>query len=284
MLKIERKIIEIVEKHILVISLLVGCLFALYLRKIAVWWVYPNIGSAFDMHVHHVESSFYYILVSLVQYIPILPVHGIKWLAAFSDFVLAFLCVWVVNDNVKKWETKEYIFLIACLFSPVLFIRGIVWGSLDSLAMVLLVASYKAHNSKKMMLSVLMATLAIGVYPCLCIVVTAYLFWEKDKYALWYGGIVLGGSILLLGFCSLCLGESFVQGMETIYNWSTYDSLTGAEMTEIGVWFKQIIICYGAPFSIISVILAMKKRISYSWAILLHAVVTAMYGSVLFVV
>lgn len=65
MLKIERKLIEFVEKHLSLLCALFSILLALYLRKLAVWWNYGAVSSYFDMHEHDTHTVTYYLVVRL---------------------------------------------------------------------------------------------------------------------------------------------------------------------------------------------------------------------------
>ena len=90
---IERKILTFVEKHLLLIGALFSSALALYLRKIAVWWYYGAASFYFDMHPNHIQTTFYDLVVRLLQYLPALPLHSVKWLAGLSDFGVAGLLV-----------------------------------------------------------------------------------------------------------------------------------------------------------------------------------------------
>ena len=114
---IERKILTFVEKHLLLIGALFSSALALYLRKIAVWWYYGAASFYFDMHPNHIQTTFYDLVVRLLQYLPALPLHSVKWLAGLSDFGVAGLLVLALGKEASG--LKRLAFYLACLYSPI---------------------------------------------------------------------------------------------------------------------------------------------------------------------
>ena len=283
MLKIEAKVKSWAEEHILILSLIFVSVLALYLRKIAVWWSYPNVGLAFDAHTHHVESSLYYVLVSWAQYIPLLPLHTIKWFTVLADFIIAMQCAVISAGGIsRKWNIKEVIIYTTMLFSPVLFMRGITWGSIDSVAVMCILFAYLLMGYKKEKCALIMVVLATGFYPGIVLLVVLYLFVTKHKKAFVYSLTVLLGMTVLLGVCGVYLGKSFFYGVATAYNWSTYHFLTGEELKNIQEWLQHMLVYLGLPVSVFAIMMAIKHKISYTCVIAIQVIVSCIYGSVLF--
>ena len=112
MLKIEKKLILWVEKHMLWLLVLLAAVMGLYLRKIAVWWGAPDINSYFDSHAGNIQSAFYYLLVQLSQYLPLLPLHSVKWLAGMADYIVAALCFVAVGGRGEGLRAKGAFYLV----------------------------------------------------------------------------------------------------------------------------------------------------------------------------
>ena len=282
MLKMEKKIFDWIDRYRLVLSLLLTAALTLYLRKIGVWWSYSAVSAAFDLHVNYTESSLYYLLVRVVQYIPILPFHSIKWLAGLCDYILGFLCVYSMEPSVKKWREREIITFIVLIFSPVLYIRGIIWGQIDSVAMVFLVLAYLLWGKDRTIPALVSATVACALYPCLLPVVVLYFFFADKEKALFYTVWILTDTAVLLGLSSLLLGNGFLEGVETMLRWGTYDVLEGSLFTFGADWMRQLFVLYGLPVSVLTVLGALRGKLSCKWAVLMQILVTIVYGSTIF--
>ena len=282
MLKMEKKIFELVDKYRLALSLLLVLALTLYLRKIGVWWNYSRVATAFDMHQNYIESSLYHLLVKLVQYIPILPLHSIKWLAGLCDYILVFLCVYSVEASVKKWREREIITYIVLIFSPVLYIRGIIWGQIDSVAMVFLVLAYLLWEKKRILPALVSATLACALYPCLLPIVVIYFFYVDKEKSFFFVMWILVGTSVLLGLCSMALGNGFLEGVETMLRWGTYNMLYGTLFSFGTDWLLQLLVLYGLPVSTLMILGTLQGKVSYKWTVLLHVLATIWYGSIIF--
>lgn len=289
MLKIERRLIEFVEKHMCLLGALILSLLALYLRRIAVWWNYESIGAYFDMHKNYTQTSVYFALVRLVQYFPVLPVHSIKWLAGLADFGVAGLTVYMLGHETD--DRKRLIFYTAILFSPVLFLRGIIWAQLDSVAILLLLTGYVIYDSKLslnkkigMCLACIPVILAVSLCPYLFPIVVLYL-WKKEKghQEFWTSVLLLlSGSVVLQLLCTLLTGLPWLDGIFSGIRFLTYHPESGALYVDAGEWLLQLIYLYSAVAAVFTALAAGKHRISYGWTILIQTVAALLYGAKLF--
>ncbi len=282
MLKIEKKIFDWIDKNRLILSFLLITVLTLYLRKIGVWWNYSDVATAFDMHPNYIESSLYHLIVRLAQCIPILPLHSIKWLAGLCDYVLVFLCVYSVEASVKKWQEREIITYIILILSPVLYIRGIIWGQIDSVAMVFLILAYLLWEKKRILPAFVSATVACALYPCLLLIVVIYFCYVDKDRCFYYTVWILTDTAVLLGLCSLVMGNGFLEGVETMFRWGTYNMLYGTLFTFGTDWLRQLMVLYGLPASVLMILGTLRGKVSYKWTVLVHVLVTIWYGSIIF--
>lgn len=282
MLKIEKKIFDWVDKNKLVLSVLAVTVLTLYLRKIGVWWNYSYVAASFDMHQNYTESSLYYVMVRLVQELPLLPLHSIKWLAGLCDYVLVYLCIRCFGERLTRWKEKEVIWYIILIFSPVLYIRGIIWGQIDSVAMVFLVLALLLWEKKRVVPAIISAIIACGLYPCLLPIAIVYLYYVEKEISLSYLLWLIVGTVVLLGGASLILGGSFPGGVETLLRWCTYNVLDGSLFVSGADWLMQLVILYGLPVTTILLLGTLRGKISYKWTVLAHVIVTVLYGSRIF--
>lgn len=289
----ERLLLNLLEKHMLFFALLMVSLLALYLRKVAVWWNHENILAHFDHHANHTESSFYYLLLKTAEYLPILPLHSIKWLGGLSDFALAFVCAKIAGG---KSSLKQSILYMICLFSPVVFLRGIVWAQPDSTALFLLLTAYflyekygQRRNRGLSCLCVLLAGTGIAITPCLLVVLLIYLAGHTRKQAAPLTAAVIAAAILLQTVSALLLKQHWTEGFVSALRFGTYHPLTGALFESPGEWLIQMLILFGLPVSVISLLYAARNAKTGSartfglfTALGTQFLVTLLYSSCLF--
>ena len=287
MLKIERKLIEFIERHILVFQLILVSILALYIRRIPIWWNTDDIAAYFDLHENCTQSCLYYLLVRAVQYLPMLPVHSIKWISVIGDFGTAILCLLLVREKDKKNRLLQVFCYTLCLFSPVLFLRGSAWAQIDSLAVMLFLFAWLLWERKKKIAAGIFALLSCLLYPCMIVFVCWYLWSEKDEEKEGTRWITIWGFLIVwLIFCGLTalpLGKSFVQGMENSFAWLTYDPVTGQEFATGLDWILQMLITLGLPGSVIGgLALVRRGKVSIFAVTMLHLLITILYGSRMF--
>ena len=282
MLSIEKKLIEWVEKNRYILATILVTVFALYLRKIGIWWNEPNVTASFDMHEGYTQSSLYYVLIRLVQYLPLLPLHSVKWMAGLCDFVVAILCAYLCGGKNGLKEGKSAIIYIVLLFSPVCFIRGVIWGQIDSVAMVLLLAALVAWEKRKLAISVLFAIVACSLYPGLFLAVVWFLQSRKvEKRELFIVGIG-GVGLILLGVCSVILGNGFADGVLSFVRWTTYHPVSAVVYDNAVEWMQQMISYMGYSVCILTAVAALRKKLKIQWTVVCHLLVTIVYGSQIF--
>lgn len=288
MLKIERKLLELAEKYMILLSALFLSFLALYLRKIGVWWNYENIAAYFDLHEYHTHTSAYYLLVRLVQYLPLLPVHSIKWLAGISDFGVAGLVVYLLGKETDG--RKKLIFYVVCVFSPVLFLRGIIWAQLDSFAVLLLLAAYALQSGKKQKrradgcLALTSVIGAISLCPYLFLIVLFYLWKNNERQQSFWIQIVsvVAGGMLVQFISASLVGEAWTDGLYSTIRFLTYHSESGMRYEDATEWLLHMIYLYSPVAAVLTALAAARHRLSYNWTIGIQIVVTVLYGSVLF--
>lgn len=288
MLKIERRLLELAEKHMLLLSALLLSLLALYLRKTGVWWSYENIGAYFDLHENHAHTAAYYLLVRLVQYLPLLPVHSIKWLAGISDFGVAGLVVYLLGKETDG--RKKLIFYVVCVFSPVLFLRGIIWAQLDSFAVLLLLAGYALQSGRKKKgraggcLALASVIGAISLCPHLFLIVLFYLWQnnERQKNFWLQTAYVVAGGLLVQFISAFLIEEAWTDGLYSTIRFLTYHPESGMRYEDATEWILHMIYLYSPVASVLTALAAARRRLSYNWTIGIQIVAAVLYGSVLF--
>lgn len=148
MTKVEKKIIEFVEKHRTIIFLSLITLIALvarykllnyessdytiYLKK---WFAFFKQNGISGLKNYPGDyNAPYMTIMAILSYIPIKGIYLIKGVSIFFDIVLAItsalLVKELVNEN-KKW--LPYFTYIVVLFLPQVLLNGAFWGQCDSM-------------------------------------------------------------------------------------------------------------------------------------------------------
>ena len=285
MLKIEKKLLLWVEKHMFLLMALLAVAIGLFLKRMAIWWAAPNVGYYFDGHTNNIQSMFYHGLIRLVQYVPMLPLHSIKWLTVIADLAVAFLCLLAVDGHREKLKLKPTFYFAICVLSPVVFLRGVSWGQIDSIAFLFLLAAYLMWEKEKKIVAVLLAVIAGTLYPCFLPLACCWILWKckgvpgKDWV---YLGVMIVVSIVLQGVCGMALGYGFGEGVMSCVRWTTYDPYTGVAFHEPLLWVKQMVNLFGYAGVMISGIAAYRHKISYVTTLLINLAVLLVYASFMF--
>lgn len=290
MLKIERKLAEFAEKHLIFLCGFLLTVIGLYLRKAAIWWSYGNIGAYFDMHADCCQTVFYYRLVWWMQNLPALPLHSVKWLAGLADFGIAGLMVRFLGKEADS--AKRLIFYAVCVFSPILFLRGVTWGQTDSVGILLLLAGYiirekkvnRGGMSRTGLASLLLAGAGIALCPWLLWAAFLYLWkQEKEQRTFWPEFLTLTAWILVFQlFSALSLGLPWQEGLYSLFRYLTFHPESGMQYDNVAEWLQQIIIQTGAAASILALWAAGKRKCPYIAAIVIQAVSAVVCGNYLF--
>lgn len=285
MLKIEKKLLQWVEKHMFLLMALLAMAIALFLKRMAIWWGTPEVSYYFDGHKNNIQSALYLGLVRLVQYLPMIPLHSIKWLAVLADFGVAVLCLLAVGGHTERLKLKPTFYFSVCLLSPMVYLRGVSWGQIDSVAFLFLLAAYLLWERNKKIIAVLLAVIAVSLYPCLLPIACFWVLYQnkgipgKDWI---YMGIMIVASVVLQGVCSMALGNGFADGVMSCVRWTTYDPYTGIVFNQPLLWVKQMINLFGYAGVMISGIAAYRHKISYVTTLLINLAVLLVYASFMF--
>lgn len=284
MLKTEKKLLLWIEKHMFLLMALLAAVISLYLKRLAIWWGSPEINYYFDGHENNIQSTFYFLLVRTVQYLPLLPLHSLKWIAGIADYAVAALCFLAVDGHREGLKLKSTFYFVVCVLSPVVYLRGVCWGQADSLAFFFLLASGLLWNKGKKIPALLLALPGIALYPCMILPVLGYLLYRRElrwKNCVYVLGLALA-CCLLLGASGAFLGYGLKDALASGIRWASYDPYTGLAYKEPLLWIKQMINLFGYSGVMISSIAAYRHKISYVTALLINLAVLLVYGSIMF--
>lgn len=292
MLKIEKRLVEFLDKHMLLLATILVTGLAFWLRKQCIWFYGRDYAAYFDAHTGNTQSSLYYLVLHWLGYLPLPPIQSVKWMAIAADFVVAGQCVLLFSCGRKGWKciessdrTRCWILYTACLFSPVIFLRGAVWSQTDSLAMVFLLAAFWLYRNQHSCLALLAAVLGAAWSPCFIIFVIGYLYLYKKEGSrqqmellLLFCGLTGG----LLALCGVVNGVGAADGFYSALRWMSFDPVTGMCYPDATQWMLGMVISSGYGIGFICGIIAYLRRIPAAVGLLVNIVVAILYGSYIF--
>ena len=287
MLKIEKKTIDFIEKHMLLLAALLISVLALLIRRQNIWYYTTDYLSYFDMHHNNVQSVFYYFLIALTGYFAQIPLHGMKWIASIADFAVGIMCVLICkrggNEAAKPKESDKWKYLLlyaGCLFAPVVYVRGCVWAQVESLAMTfLLVAFYFAEYHRNVILEVLAAAVGVALYPFYLVPIIFYFLSTKRKEERGWLLLIILAVVLFLNVVSCYfVGVNWREGVQTLSRWMSYHPYTGEVYTTVKEWLWQMMLYGGYIIALWSGLSAIRRKIPYYIAVLTQVMVFIVYG------
>ena len=288
MTKLEQKLIAFVEKHMLLLSVVIVSVIALLIRRQAIWYYAEDYIYYFDMHPNNVQSAFYYLIVRLCGYVFYSPLHGIKWIACIADFGVAFLCVLFckrkfrspLEDSAKRKLLFVYAF---ALFAPVMYLYGAVWAKTDSLAMLFILFSAYIlwyGEGKNKWMAVVAAGIGMALYPPY-LPIAAGVFLCREQKGI-QKKVMLCVSILfavaLQAISGLILDSSLTESLTSFVRWMSYHPYTGELYGEVSDWLWHMLLQYGYGIGLLSGIGAFNRKISPMAATVVHLILTLCCG------
>ncbi len=288
MLKTERKLIDFIEKHMLIFQMFLVSALALYIRRIPIWWNTDDVAAYFDFHENCTQSGLYYLLVRAVQYLPMLPVHSIKWISVIGDFGTAVLCLLLVQGKNRDNRLLQVFCYTLCLFSPVMFLRGVAWAQIDSFAVMLFLLGWLLWEKNIRIVPGVCMLLSALLYPCMLFFVFWFLWSRREEMkesTFWIGNLgFLSVWLILCGLVFLPLEKSFSEGLKNSLAWLTYDPVTGQSFATGLDWVLEMLVTLGLPGSVIGGLefVRRQRKVSAFAVLLVHFLITVLFGSRMF--
>lgn len=281
MTKLEKKLIDWAQKHMLLLAALFLTALAFFIRRQNIWFYGTDYSYYFDMHRGNIQSMSYWLIVRLLGYVAYSPLHGVKWLAGISDIGVAFFAVVFL----RKYMEKLPLLLVyaACLFSPVIYLSGCVLARIDSLAALSLMAGACLIQQNKHYPAMVLMGIGMAIQPIFALpVVVGYVVCGREKQEshryLWIGAMVI--ALVIEVVCSIALQEKWWRGILSFFQWLMYHPYTGDAYASAGEWLWQVLLMSGYGLALGSILAAFRKKIPFVGAILLQFIICICYGVV----
>lgn len=151
MLKVEKKVIDWIDKHMLLLAGLVIIAIAVLIRRGGLW--HSSFDSANQFYTDapgYFHTPFYTALIRGLSYIPITPLRTLKIVISFFDIGTALLSALVImkrSDFCKK-NMAALVCFAMLLISPLVIANGLIWLHVDSICMFFVLCAIFAKEKK----------------------------------------------------------------------------------------------------------------------------------------
>lgn len=248
MTKIEKKLLDFLAAHRVLLGYVVVTILNLFLRKIAVWWSVEGIEYYYDGHAHMVQGQLWWSLMRFGMNFPILPVHFMKWVAAFGDFAMAAVGARALSKRLSK--ERGLVFYAVVLIMPFTLLRGIVWSMTDSLGIACFIWAHAFAEGRRWANAL---AYAAGVLFCPALILA--LSFEAAYKASKAGPVLCAAALaaVIAGILGAVNGFGFWQGVLGQVNFLTFDPLTGASFEDGTSWMLSQMWIYCLPVSVLGI-------------------------------
>lgn len=208
MISVEKRFLEWIEKHILLLAGIAATLIAIGIRYsyreiisidasecLLPWYqiIKENGGiEALSAQVGN-YNMLYQFLIALFTYLPIEPLSAYKLLSCIFDFLLAgAMGLFIYDYSEKDKALKGILVYMAVLFSPMVFLNSSYWGQCDAIYTFFCIASLMASFKEKYKMTFFLFGMAFAfklqavfLLPFFCI-----LYFMKKRFSILHFGII----------------------------------------------------------------------------------------------
>ena len=289
MLKIENKIIDLINKHIIKIALL-------FVTAAAVWSRIRGLnymGIDYHFSLYDIPGNCNsYLFRCLVEFLITRYPDGIiallKILAYLGDFGVVLLTLILLREKWPSLNSIPVFFAVtACLLSPVSLLYSVCGMRIDSVSMCLLLLGFVFRRKGWLIPSVLTSALAAFLLPAYWPVVILFHVWRvmhsmpverKMPPHFWTQTFVPSLILLcLLGISIFADNQAIADG----YYWGkvfVVNPAAGSPYTDVGSWLLAMCRVYGYIFATLSLILSFYRRKLRIPALTIQLLVLALVG------
>lgn len=234
--KVENTVIDFVNRHLFLIAYILLTVMAVWVRKPMIECMSPDyLPNLIEVEGNH-HTTFYMTIMSFltfcIEHISFLQEKTlfflVKILCIGGDILAAMLMSHVckVLSGERYKQERGLIAYLLMLFLPSVFLNGVIWGHLDSLAVSLLLIAFIIQKKGHDMAAYILLGFAwalLGHYLIFIVLFFVCCHTEKDRKELNLGNglpiVVLTG--VLVSFPGMFCGYSMMQCMQKLFLWGT---------------------------------------------------------------
>lgn len=242
--KLERRLLNWIEKNINVFMVVVIILMALVTRYFLLSyeskdfhnflqpWFYEMKEAGGVRSLANYPGNYnvpYMVIMALLTYLKVDPLISIKMVSIFFDFVLAFIIgkfVYEIRDDKNRSLLAILAFGIT-LFLPTVLLNGALWGQCDVIYTTFLVLAFYFLYKKKMLLSFISLGISFAFKLQFIFVLPVYiiLYFRKKSFSIFYF-LIIPLVNLILCLPAIIAGKPLLECMLVYFNQlSTYNKL-----------------------------------------------------------
>lgn len=276
MLKIEQKIVNWIDKHLLQIVAVILAGIAVYMRKATLYHSPFDMENAFYTDsVGYLHTVSYTLWIHFLSKLPMVCLMTVKLLIIFFDLTAAVLAAcWLRKSyDEKKGELTAFACYGLLLVSPLCLANGVVWLHIDSICISILLCAMLCMEKKKCMLAGLLAGVAAALQAQYIVILLIYAVWNRKQK----NGVMCSLSVSLVVFLvlnavsCLVLEISAAEGLFSLINWLTVDPGTGFGHAGPITWFCSLLGQYGYVLGVGSMLVAFRTRKYWKAALVINS-------------
>lgn len=235
----EKKLLEWIEKHVIVLFLLGTTLLGLLVRYslkdflttdstgcLLPWYDEIKMAGGLSGLKEQVGNYnlLYQFLIALLTYIPINPLHGYKMLSCLFDYLLAggaAYLVWILADGDRRM--KAAVAYAAVLLSPVVFLNSAAWAQCDAIYVFFCIAVLLALIKERYAAAFVFLGVAFAFKLQAVFLLPAVLFFYfvKRKFSVLYFAVV-PAVMCVLGLPGVFMGRSLADVFTVYFEQTDY--------------------------------------------------------------
>lgn len=286
MLKIEQKIVNWIDMHLLQIVAVILAAIAVYMRKATMYHSPFDMENAFYTDAAgYLHTAFYSLWIQWLTMLPIVSLKTIKILTILFDVVTAVLAaLWIRKSyEGKKGDLAAFVCFGLLLVSPLGVANGVVWLHVDCICISLLLCAQPGLEKKHYLVAGLLGGVAAALSAQYIVILLISAVWncKKRKGAMVSLLVSLGVFLVLNGLACLTLKTSITDGLFSLINWLVIDPGTGAPHANPVTWLCSLLGQFGYLIGVGSMLIAFRTGKYWKTALVLNSVMILYVAGVL---
>lgn len=246
MFKWERKLVEAINKRLLVFAFCIVTILTWYMRRTAYWYTASDFLSHFDTEFPgYLHTPFYTCLLRLLPALSIPPIVQVKMLLFVFDLGVAFAAVYLLQKSRDKIALFSLYTLL--LVSPITIETGVVWARLDAVCMSAFLWSLVLYKKRHCALAGILLGIGTAIltqYTVLFLLLAVYGLRKKEKMLIYLGNGMIT-TILLNAAAIVFLELNPQSGILMLVNWLVKNPTDGNFFSGLLPWFKSMTAYFG---------------------------------------
>lgn len=284
MLKWERKLVEIVDKQLPELVLILITFIAVYMRRAGIWDAAFDYQNNFYLEMPgYLHTPFYALFIKVLSFVPMTPIKTIKMIVSLFDFGVALAGIWLLR---QKQNERNKVMLLACyallLLSPLSIGNGMIWLHVDSICLTAMLCAWGLSKKEHCLWGGVLLGMAVSLqmqYMLALIGIMIYMrkerpgvFWQVGTGA----AVICGLNLVAIPI----LGLEWQEGLIMLMKWLVVDPVSGSLFTDIWAWLSVMISHFGYAIGMMALLMAFLKPKFWKIAVSVHLIMILYVGAI----